>query len=544
MCLACSWSRYMADARIATPSRRSVLRAGALFAGGAVASRFSAEAVYADTLPSADSKASLIFRGGGVYTVDPRRPWVEAVAVRGKQIVYVGDDAGAEAFAGPATRIVDLHGRMLLPGFIEGHIHPFLGSAMAQGADVQQDTKQEVLRALETYAATAPRTGIIRGFGWRYDVFPEPGPRREDLDRIWPDQPVLLLAIDGHSGWVNSKVLAMAGVTRDTPETVPGFSWFAKDPKDGEPTGFIVEVPALMQILAAVGPFTLDFVAQSLAQWMPKAAAAGITAVFDAGMQLLDNETGFGLYSALEKNNVLTFRVVGSYYHNNPDIDPLPIIQSLRKDFQSELVRAQVLKLNMDGGDFAYTAAMLEPYSDNPGTSGSTLLSAEQVKDITRRADAAGIDIHVHSYGDRSTRLVLDAIEAAIAANPPRERRNAIAHWFQVDETDIPRFARSGVIAQFSPQWGVKDPYWHDVALSRCGPVRAEQLFRVGSFVRAGAPVSFGSDWPAAGVYSTYRPLDEIEIEIAMTRRALGKPDQPPLQASEQIDLEGVMYFS
>lgn len=147
--------------------------------------------------------------------------------------------------------------------------------------------------------------------------------------------------------------------------------------------------------------------------------------------------------------------MVGAYYHNNPEVDPIPAIKDLRRRFRSELVQASVLKLNIDGGDAQHTAAMLEPYSDRPDFSSETLLPPDLFKDIIRRADREGIDIHVHSYGDRATRLTLDAIEAAIAANPPRVRRHGIAHLILVDAGDLPRFAGLGVVAQFSAQWAV-----------------------------------------------------------------------------------------
>lgn len=540
MCIGCDWANFRNLLHAGDPAqqekgptRRRVLQASALVAAAAVAP----VSALAQPGRSAGERADIVFRNGPVYTINGDRAWARAVAVRKKQIVYVGDDAGIEAFVGPATRIVDLSGKMLLPGVVEGHIHPIVGSTLTRGVDLQFDTREETLAALKAYRAKVGKVDVVRGFGWRYSAFPATGPRKEDLDQIWPDTPVFLIAIDGHSAWVNSKVLAIAEIAKETKDPLPGFSYYERDPATGEPTGYLVEPPTMFPALNAIGPFTAEYVGQSLEEWLPKASAAGITAVFDAGMALLPEEKGFQLYAALERRGKLPFRVVGSYYHNNPVIDPVPLINVLRRQFQSELVQASVLKLNLDGGDAQRTAALLAPYSDDPGTSGDTLLPPDLFKDIVRRADGDGLDIHVHSYGDRATRISLDAIEAAIRVNPPRDRRHGLAHLILVSREDMPRFAELGVTAQFSAQWAVPDQTWKDVTQRRFGPARSEQLYGMRTILRHGANVSLGTDWPAAGYYSTYRPLEAIEI--ATTRQELDQPGQPPLApVDERISLD------
>lgn len=164
----------------------------------------------------------------------------------------------------------------------------------------------------------------------------------------------------------------------------------------------------------------------------------------------------------------------------------------------------------------------------------------DRFADIVRRADRDGIDIHVHCIGDRATRLTLDAVEAAIKANPPRDRRHAIAHLTLVDSEDEPRFARLGVVAQFSAQWAVADQPWQTVTRARLGAARADNVYRIGSMLRHGGVLSFGADWPAANSYSTYKPLDAIEI--ATTRRELDKPEGPQLPpAGEVITLDAAL---
>jgi predicted amidohydrolase YtcJ len=219
------------------------------------------------------------------------------------------------------------------------------------------------------------------------------------------------------------------------------------------------------------------------------------------------------------------------------------VIKALQREFQSELVRASVLKLNIDGGDAQYTAALLDPYADSPKISGDTLLPPELFADIIRRADRDGIDIHIHSYGDRATRLSLDAFEAAIKANPQRDRRHAMAHLLLVDPADVLRFGKLGVTAQFSAQWAVPDQQWRDVTRSRLGAARSDTLYRINSILRHGGVASFGTDWPAAGYYSTFRPLDAIEV--AITRRELDKPKDPQLPPiAEAITLDAALKAS
>lgn len=536
MCIACDWAKFSNFLKLddpppsdEQPSRRRVLQAGAALAAVGVAPTPAAAL-------AAGGKADIVFRNGPVYTVNGGREWARAVAVRHKHIVYVGDDAGVRSFIGPRTRVVDLAGKMLLPGFVEGHIHPVGGAVITRGVDLQFDTRDETLDALKAYRAKLGKVDVVRGFGWRYNAFPATGPRKEDLDQIWPDTPVILVAIDGHSAWVNSKALALAKVTKATKDPLPGFSYFQHDPGSGEPTGYLVEPPAMFKVLNAAAPFSISYIAESLEEWLPKASAAGITSLFDAGLQLLPEEAGFQLYQDLERKGKLPFRVVGSTYHNNPAIDPIPVIKALRRRFHSELVQASILKLNIDGGEAQRTAALLAPYTDDPSTTGDTLLPPDLLKDIVRRADRDGINIHIHSYGDRANRLCLDAFEAATKVNPPRDRRHALAHVVFVSPEDLPRFAALGVTAQFSAQWSVGDAYWHGVMRSRVGS-RAEQAFRTGSILRQGGNLSFGTDWPAAGYYSTYRPLEAIEI--ATTRRELNKPEQPPLApVDERISLE------
>jgi len=488
--------------------------------------------------------ADYVFENGKVYTVNEKQPWAEAVAVEGNKIVFVGSNADAKKYVGKKTAVVDLAGKMLLPGFVEGHFHPVAGALLTVGADLQFDSVEEVLKAIKKYADENPDIKLIRGFGWRYHLFPSTGPTKEALDKIIPDRPVLLFAIDGHAAWANSKALEMARITSETPDPQPGFSHYQRDPKTKEPTGYLVEVPAMLEALNELQPQTKETLGKALESLLPQFPAAGITAGFDAGMGPFSEE-GYAIYFDLEKQGKLPMRIVGSYYHNNPRIDPLPIIKEYRNRFRSQLVQAEVLKINVDGGDPQRTAAMLQPYADKPGTSGKPIFTPEQLNDMVTAADAAGIDCHFHAYGDRAVRMALDAVEAAIKTNPKRDRRHTVGHALFMHDDDVPRFAKLNAIAQMSIQWATPDPQNVVVSVQRLGRQIVHTRFsRARSVIDAGGMVAFGTDWPAAGYYSTYKPLEAIEV--ALTRKMLSGegllPVMPPV--NEKMTLKQAIRSS
>ena len=441
-----------------------------------------------------------VFRGGRVYTLDPGRPWAEAVAVRDRHIVAVGSDAGVSAEAGGGARIVDLDGRMLLPGFVEAHIHPVAGGFLTSGVDLQLADKAAALAAIAEHAEANP-AGPVRGFGWRMDMFGPGGPHRGDLDAVLPDRPALLFAIDGHSVWVNTATLEIAGVTRETPDPVPGFSFYTRD-DTGEPTGFVLELPAVLALADAIEPLTKDLLSRLFADRAPKAAAAGITALFDAGMPPTEGDPGglASIYTDLEAQGRLPFRVVVSHLVKAPPIeDAVSQAVTLRGRLDTELVRGGVLKILGDGTLEGHTGYLLEPYADLPDSIGQSPFTEEQWHRLLAEADAADIDVHIHAIGDRTTRVALDAIEAAIAANPRRDRRHAIAHLELVDDADLPRFGRLGVIAQFSANWMASDPSTVGITAERCGPERQRRIYRPRTVLAGGATIAFGPTGPRRG---------------------------------------------
>lgn len=474
-----------------------------------------------------------MFHNGPIYTVAGKALWAKGLAVTGSAISYVGDEATALAAAGPATTVVDLNGRLLMPGFVEGHIHPFLGAFITNGVDLQVTDAAEALAAIEAYTRANPK-GPVRGFGWRVDMFGPDGPNRAELDRILPDRPGFFFAIDGHSLWVNSKALEMADIGRDTPDPMPGFSYFARD-VDGELTGYVLETAAVLQVVNGIEPITADSLGAMLQAWTPRASAAGITAVFDAGVPPIGSDQAqlIGYYAELESQGALPFRVVASYLASSgPADDAVSRLTELHETISTDLVTVGVLKILGDGTPGGYTAWVLEPYADKPDSVGESPFTEGQWHRLIGEADAAGFDVHIHSCGERAARTGLDAIEAAIAVNPPRDRRHSIAHLVYVEESDNIRFGKLGVIAQFSANWMSADPDTVTTMGARYRRPRQDLMYRAKDVLTAGGRISFGTDWPAAGYYSTYKPLDSIQC--AVTRQLIGQPGSPVLPPADQ----------
>ncbi|BBY15353.1 amidohydrolase [Mycolicibacterium litorale] len=480
-----------------------------------------------------DDRADVVFRNGRVYTVAGPQPWAQAVAVKGDTITHVGDEAGAMALAGPATRVVDLNGRLLMPGFVEGHTHPFLGAFLTSGVDLQLPTLGDALGAIEAYAKDNP-AGAVRGFGWRVDMFGPDGPTRADLDRILPDRPAFFFAIDGHSLWANSKALEMAGVTRDTPDPIPGFSYYARD-ANGDPTGYILEVNAVLSLVNAVEPISPDTMGTLMEGWLPKASAAGITSVFDAGVPPIGDDQAalLRLYTDVEQRGELPFRVVASYSVRSAPVDgAVDALTAIRREVSGDLVSVDVVKIVGDGTQGGYTAWLVEPYADRPDSTGGSPLTEEQWHQLIGAVDAAGYDVHVHACGERTARVALDGIERAIAANPPRDRRHAVAHLVFVEDSDNPRFGELGVVAQFSANWMSADPDTIENMGARYGSPRKELMYRPQAVLKSGGRISLGTDWPAAGYFSTYKPLDSIQVGV--TRQLVGEAGAPVLEPADQ----------
>jgi predicted amidohydrolase YtcJ len=282
-----------------------------------------------------------------------------------------------------------------------------------------------------------------------------------------------------------------------------------------------------MQVYSAINDPDEKFMRAGLNEWLPRMSAYGITAALDAGIQGMGQDEGFQMYLELEKQGVLPLRVIGSYYWNDPAIDPLPILVELNKKYNTELVKAERLKINLDGGDDKHNALFVDPYTDKPDIKVQPIIPYDILNKVVTRADAQGIDVYCHCFGDLAVRKLLDAVEGAIKVNPDRARHHTISHMILVHKDDVPRFAKLGVIPDVQAGWGALDPHVSTISMRTLGKARIDRYLGIKELMDAGAAVSLSSDWPAAGYLSNLNPL--VTIQIAVTRQSIGKPDMPRL---------------
>ena len=469
--------------------------------------------------------ADLLLTGAAVYTMDPARSWAEAVAVREGRIVFVGTARDAQAWRGPRTRVVDLTGRMMLPGFHDAHVHPVSGGVeLAQCNLNDLATAEAVIDKVRQCAAGRGPDEWVVGGGYGLPVFPGGLARKEDLDAVTGGRPAYLSSADGHSVWVNSKALAIAGVDASTRD--PENGRIERNDK-GEPVGTLRESATSLVGRHVPRPspaLRLDGLRQALA----RLNRAGVTAVqeADASRDLLET------YRDAERSRELTVRAtvaLATDARRGPEqVDDL---LRLRTEFMSARVRPVAAKIFADGVIEGRTAAMIEPYLDRPGFRGEPNLSRDKLTALVRRLAAAGFNVHVHAIGDRAIRETLDAMEAARPEAADRDLRFQIAHLQLIRPEDVPRFRRLGVIANFQPLWAYADSYMKDLTWPALRRELWAYMYPMRSLVRSGAVVAFGSDWSVSSLV----PLEGMQV--AVTRQS---PDGEPsevMQPDEVIDL-------
>jgi predicted amidohydrolase YtcJ len=476
---------------------------------------------------SAASSADLVFRNGSIYTVDGARSWARAVAVLDGRIVYVGSDEGAEHLIAPSTQVVDLDDRLMLPGFQDVHIHPIGGGIEAAACNLNDlTTLEEYLAATGTYAAENPDEEWILGGGWSMSVFgPGANASRKLIDEIVPDRPVFLSSADGHSAWVNSKALEIAGISAATPDPADGI--IDREPGTREPLGSLQE-GATYLVRTHAPPVDLETRMAGLQYSIEMLNSYGITSIQDANV----DEEDLKAYRALDDRGELSLRVVGSqWWDRERGTEQIGQFKTLRDQYTKGRVRATTVKIRQDGVMENFTAAMLEPYTGKGDTRGIPMVEPEVLKTAVTALDAEGFQVHFHAIGDAAIRQSLDAVDAALQKNGNLGHRHHISHLELIDPADVPRFRRLGVVANFQPLWAFADSYITDLTVPFIGPERSRWLYPVGSVHRSGGMIAFGSDWSV----STANPFHEIEV--AVTRMGPSGETTEPFLPEERIDL-------
>jgi predicted amidohydrolase YtcJ len=451
--------------------------------------------------------ADRVFLNGRVFTADPALPEVTAVAVSGDRVVAVGSSDTVREHVGRATELVDLGGRLLTPGFIDAHLHPGTSGLDKLRVDLEQAfDAASAVEAVARYAAEHPDLPWILGSGWSQAWFPRGCPEREVLDRAVPDRPVLLWNSDGHSAWVNGIALAMAGVDDSTPDPPDGR--IERD-QDGSPQGTMHEGAVTLVERHAPEDTVEDFVA-GLLRGQQEMLSYGITGWQDAhvGRKLQ------AAYLDLAGSARLKCRVVAAMWWDHEEgLDQIESFVERRRDAGPRL-RPTSVKLMLDGVAESFTASMLDPYLGPDGAStgnrGIAFIDPRRLGEIVTRLDALDFQCHFHAIGDRAVRDALDAIEAALAANGPRDNRHHIAHLQVVHPDDLPRFASLGVVANAQPLWAHHDVYQDELTIPFLGPERSSWQYPFGSLLRAGARMAMGSDWAV----STADVMQQIHMAV------------------------------
>jgi hypothetical protein len=441
-----------------------------------------------------------------VFTGVEDRPRAGGVAVKGNRILAVGTLSEIENLVGPDTKVLRYGDQLIMAGFHDFHIHLLLGSLQQQCVHLwKAKSAEEAARMVKEYADQRPDDPWIIGFSW-YHLYWENKqlPHRSTLDKYVPDRPVFLFNAECHGAWLNSKALKLAGITRDTPD--PPYGAIARDGA-GEPTGFLYE--SAMALAKQAFQFPRERRISLLQGFLRHAASLGVTSVADM-FPLVTMELGnLDMYREFDETGQLTVRI-HFLVECNGDLERP---RRLREEYKSGKLQFSGLKNFLDGVPATYTAFLLEPYSDNASTRGSTLVPQELIDEWTIKADREGFRIRYHACGDAAVRLGLDCFEAARRKNGVRDSRHTIEHIEVIDPGDISRFGKLGVIASMQPEHiASAERFAENAYVSRLGPKRIPYAWPIHSLLKTGAKLAFGSDFPVVAL----DPM--LEIYRAVTR--------------------------
>lgn len=475
------------------------------------------------------AKPNLVFKNGVIYTGDQKHLWAETIAVADDQIVFVGSFADIEEDISPEAEIIDLNGKLVLPGFIDAHSHP------SHGMDYFGSINLYPLDALEKYQAEIsqftqqfPSKTAYRGGGWSDSLFAKFGPSKEILDAIVPDRPVSLVSYDGHSLWVNSITLEMAQINRETPD--PDGGLIERDVDTGEPSGTLRETA--MNLVAEVIPdYSTTERVQALLSYQQMAFGAGVTMTHDA---MLDEQC-ITAFKQLEIDEGLKMRFRGSItmHPDQPVDEQIEFILEQRAENQHPRFQTNTAKIFVDGVVEGGTAYLFDPYEHKPEFSGVPIWDPDLLMDVFPALDKNGIQIHVHVIGDAAAHIALDAFEKAQTDNGRRDARHMMTHLQLVTPEDISRFDRLGIVGIPNPYWFKIDDYYHTLALPYLGKDRANKQYPMKSFFDAGVVMASASDFP---VTIPFDPL--IGIQIGITRSEVGQKGGDVLWPEEKVSLE------
>ncbi len=477
-----------------------------------------------------DRPVDLAFVNGSVATMDAVRRTAQAVGVRDGRIVAVGRDADLTPLVGPRTRRIDLARRMLMPSFQDAHVHPSMAGVGLLRCPLHDlpHTLDAYLGAIAAYAGSRRDRDWILGDGWYMEAFPGGTPSRHDLDRVVPDRPAFFVNRDGHGAWVNSRALALAGLTRDSPDPPDGR---IERESDGTPSGTLHE-GAMERFKPLVPDPTPEDLVEGLRLAQDYLLRLGVTAWQDAWVDAAELDA----YVTLAERGGLVARATACHWwrreQGGEQVEAF--VERRRRADRIGRLRASTVKIMVDGVAENYTAAMLHPYLGADGrptaNRGLTFVDPEALREHVTRLDALGFQVHMHTLGDRAVRAGLDAVEIARTTNGPSDRRHHLAHLQVVDPADIARFRPLGAVANIQPYWACNDRQMTELTLPFLPPERASLQYPFRSLRRAGAVLAGGSDWTVS------TPNVLMEVETAVNRAFPEDRAAPPFLPEEALD--------
>ena len=485
--------------------------------------------------------ANTLLTSGKIFTMDSETPWAEAMVINGDKIQYVGSTEQAKSLLEHDGKVIDLQGRVVLPGLIDSHTH--LGLVSALGGELEAldwnppkpklRTRQETLDDLNKQANDSFSPILILESFDTYNYTPG-GPTKEELNsKIW--RPTIVFDDSGHSFWLNSAALWFLGIDKDTPDISKGLSMFVRD-EEGNPTGWVKEFALWPQVGDKLLQDPEDIKA-SMLTFIEFLNSRGITTLFDAGNFDWD-EIMYGVMAELEKEGKLTLRVEGAYHIWRPNQTGSAVqnVRRLQSKFGSKNLNINTVKVHYDGVTEINTAAVLEPYENEQDSTGATLFSTNEMKKLMLNLSRNGINLHIHSVGDRATKNILDAMDLAEKELGMLLPINVtISHLEMVAPEDISRFNRPNLYANFTPHW-FQDGENRSVMVA-IGNERRKRSQMVQSLINAGANITLSSD---VTVFSEAHNGDPfVGMQTAMTRQKIGRPNSVVLSGEkERINLE------
>jgi predicted amidohydrolase YtcJ len=491
--------------------------------------------------------AELVLVNGKIRTPAHPAGFTQAAAISGGVVLALCDDNEIRDFIGPFTRVVNLRGRLAIPAFGDAHVHPIQGGLESLRCNlVNFKSRQDYLTAIAAYSRTLPPGAWVLGGGWSMPAFPGGTPTAADLDAVTGERPAFLPNRGHHTAWVNSAALAMADVTKSSPDPADGR--IERD-REGNPTGALHD--GAMRLVAdyVPPPSQAELIAALLAA-QRHLHSLGITSIQDACVgdagEIGMSDT-FATYRSAATDRLLTCRVTGALWWDRfRGMRQLDTLQTRREEADGGgYFRATSVKLMLDGVCETFTAAMGAPYLDGHGHAtdhaGSLFIEPDELKEASGKLADLGFQMHFHAIGDRAVSAALDAL-AALTEAQRMSGRHHIAHLQFINPADLERFAKLGVTGNFQPLWACKDEQNNRLTLPFVGLERANWQYRIGSLLRLGSRVAFGSDWPV----SSADPLQELHVAVnRMLSARLGAPGSAettaPLLPAEGIGLDAAI---